>query len=89
MLPFSSLIVADPTAARVKLLAAYRQHRCLLAGVAREWGTTASQMSAWVGQLRVKDVLQAIADEARRDGWHHGRDSLGGRPKGSIARKTA
>lgn len=80
---FAAMIIALPAEARALLEAAYRATGCHAGRVAQAWGVRQSTITDWVARLGMRARLAEIAGEARKAGWHHGRNALGGRPPGA------
>jgi hypothetical protein len=89
------LLRTDPVKASARIVDAYRRAKCLQKGAAKILGTTAETLIRWIraldgpsgGKLRAR--LDRLKAEAKRQGWHHDRDKLGGRPRGSKSRPRA
>jgi hypothetical protein len=67
-------ILTDEEGARNEMVTAFRTSGMHRAEVARMLGASGlSTLDRWVTKLGLKDALKELDEEAKRDGWHHGR----------------
>ncbi len=70
----------DPAAARARVLAAYKAAKMHVATVAKVLGVDPATLRRLVERLGMRPALERLGEQARRQGWHHGR--AGGYPAG-------
>ena len=81
---FSALVVVHPKQAAEKLVAVYTKARACQEDAAAACGVCINTWMRWVERLDLSATLEAVAEKARAEGWHHGR--VGGRPTHRVNR---
>lgn len=82
--PFAVTIAANPKEAAATIVQLYRQEAANQKAVADRLQCSEGTVIRWIKVLdaagmRLTPQLAKIKREAERDGWHHGRNRLGGR----------
>jgi hypothetical protein len=83
----AALILVDPKAAAKQVLDAFVKAKTSRRGAADILGCNERTFANWAKALKVD--LDKVEARAKREGWHHGRHKLGGRPPGSKNRSAA
>lgn len=83
----SALIQIDPKAAAQEILDAFVKAKTSRRGAAEILGCNERTFANWARALKID--LAKVEARAKREGWHHDRHRLGGRPRGSKNRKRA
>ncbi len=83
----SALIRVQPAEAAKRILAALRETGMHKGEAAKRLGCAHSTLLSWIAQLHLAQKIEALAEKARKEGWHHGR--LGGRPPGTTVANGA
>jgi len=81
---FTALVRSNPAEAKEKLIADYKAAHCCLTDVALKHGVQLRTVGAWVKELGIGVELLLLEDQAKKEGWHHGR--RGGRPPKTAKR---
>lgn len=81
-----ALVVVDPEAARKELLAAFQEAKASRRDAAKLLGCDEDTFARWADMLGARAELDVIEERAKEQGWHHGRNRMGGRPKGTGKR---
>ncbi len=75
-----ALIEVDPARAKEAIRQAFRKAKASRADAAAELGAGRAAFARWVERLGMGPELERLEAKAKKEGWHHGRYSLGGRP---------
>lgn len=81
-----AMILLAPQAAREEIIKKFREAGASRTGTARLVGVHNDTMRLWIRRLKLTEVLIQLEREAIAEGWHHGRNRMGGKPKGSKNR---
>lgn len=76
----SSLVIIDPKAAKAAIITAFRKAKASRQGAAQLLGVHVTTLVNWAGKLGIREQLAELEKKAEKEGWHHGRNRLGGRP---------
>ncbi len=76
-----ALIVVDPSRAIREIKAAYRRAGTSQRDAALALGVAEITLMRWIRILGIGEDLAGLKERAKRDGWHHEKNKLGGRKK--------
>jgi hypothetical protein len=90
----AALIDFDATAAADEIASKYRDAQASQKGAAELLECSEPTLIRWIRRLDVKlgknkmtKRLEAIKAQALKEGWHHARNRMGGRPPGGPVKK--
>lgn len=79
----NALIQVDPSKAKAQILAALKQTGVHKGDAAAQLGCSHGTLLRWIAELGLSVEVEAMAERAAREGWHHGKNRQSpGRPKG-------
>lgn len=83
-----ALAKSNPTKAKQLIMRAFRKSNACRQDAAKALGVCVKTLSRTIENLRLEADLWALEEQSINEGWHHGRNRLGGRiPKPKISTK--
>ena len=82
----TAMIQLQPEHARAAMVEAFKDARCNRTAAAAAFGCSVGTFINWTNKLGLRGQFSAIEDQAKREGWHHGRNRLS--PGNPAWRKT-
>lgn len=76
----TALLIIDPGRVRAEILRAFKRARAHREEAARLLGCGRVTFIRWVERLGMEKELARLEEQAKAEGWHHGR--VGGWPRG-------
>lgn len=78
---FRARIQIEPENAKEDLLAAFIKAKASRVDASRILGCDQETFVRWAAMLGIKGDLEVVEKRAKEEGWHHGKNRLGGRPR--------
>jgi transposase len=78
---FSLLVLTQPSAARRKILAAFRRAKMAKIAAAEDLGVSYNTLVRWIATLDLDREIVRLRARAKAEGWHHDGYTHGGRPR--------
>lgn len=75
----TALIDIDPAKAEGQIIAAFYDAKASRMEAAKLLGVTRGTLASWIDKLAMWSALERLEEQAKDEGWHHGR--LGGAPR--------
>lgn len=85
--PLGMMVTLDPDKARAEIIEAYTKAGASLTDAASRLECSMSSLLRWIDSLGMMAEIRGLKKKAKREGWHHDRNSLGGRPVGSTKKR--